>query len=95
MKARGEELTLAARARISRNVMRLALDEWLEYLGALRFGRSGRRIYEALYASALAWSQREHGNLTFHMTQILSEHGCFNVFLFKINKADSEVCRTV
>jgi len=82
MRARGEDITPVARARISRDVARSALDEWMEYLDTLQFGRSGRRVYEALHASALDWSRRGHGNLTFHMTQILSGHGVFNDFFY-------------
>jgi len=38
------------------------------------------------------WSKRRHDHLNFHMTKILSGHGCFNSYLRRINKADTDVC---
>lgn len=35
---------------------------------------------------------RVHGSLTFHLTQILTGHGCFGTFLFRIGKVTSPVC---
>jgi len=35
---------------------------------------------------------RKHGQLTFHLTQSLSDHGRFGKYLCKIGKEDSEIC---
>jgi hypothetical protein len=39
-----------------------------------------------------AWCNRKHGELDFHLTQILSGHGCFGVYLHKIGKEESGKC---
>ncbi|KAL4149949.1 hypothetical protein QTP88_003800 [Uroleucon formosanum] len=36
-----------------------------------------------------AWCNRKHGELDFHLTQVLSGHGCFGVYLQKIGKEES------
>ena len=35
---------------------------------------------------------RRHGDLTFHMTQVLTGHGCFGEFLCRIGKAATPGC---
>jgi len=39
-----------------------------------------------------AWCDRPHGQLTFHLTQILSNHGCFGEYLWKIGKEETPAC---
>jgi len=39
-----------------------------------------------------AWCNRKHGELDFHLTQVLSGHGCFGVYLQKIRKEESGKC---
>ena len=36
--------------------------------------------------------EREHGELTYRLTQLLSGHGCFQEYLWKIGKAGSPKC---
>lgn len=38
------------------------------------------------------WLQRPFGGMNFHLTQVLSDHGCFRKFLHRIRKADSTMC---
>lgn len=35
------------------------------------------------------WLDRKHGSLSFHLTQILSGHGCFNTYFHRIGKVAS------
>lgn len=35
---------------------------------------------------------RNHGELTYRATQLLTGHECFNTFLFRIGKEDSPLC---
>lgn len=35
---------------------------------------------------------RKHGGLTFHISQILTGHGCFNHYLYKIGRLTSPAC---
>lgn len=39
------------------------------------------------------WIKRDHGEVSFHLTQLLTNHGCFNAYLAKIRKADTDICR--
>jgi len=39
-----------------------------------------------------AWLDRIHGELTYRATQLLTGHGCFNTFLFRIGKERSPIC---
>ena len=39
-----------------------------------------------------AWHRRKHGGVNFHLTQVLSGHGCFNSYLHRIGKAPSPLC---
>lgn len=38
------------------------------------------------------WINRTHGELEYHLTQILTGHGNFNDFLYKIRKTESPYC---
>ena len=38
------------------------------------------------------WINRRHGEVTFHLTQILSGHGCFRQYLHRFGYAESPMC---
>jgi len=38
------------------------------------------------------WIDRQHGELTYRVTEILTRHGCFNTFLYRIGKERSPIC---
>lgn len=38
------------------------------------------------------WVSRTHGEMSFHLTQLMTGHGCFNWFLQRINRAPSAGC---
>lgn len=38
------------------------------------------------------WLDRVHGELSYHLTQVLSGHGCFGAYLFEIGKRDTDAC---
>ena len=40
------------------------------------------------------WTNRKHGLVTFHLTQVLTGHGCFRSFLHRIRVYDSAECPT-
>lgn len=52
----------------------------------------GRRVREAIVPRLIEWTTRGHGMLTFHMSQILTGHGCLNSYLHRIRKVDSPMC---
>ncbi|KAE9528677.1 hypothetical protein AGLY_012252 [Aphis glycines] len=45
-----------------------------------------------LIPNVVPWCNRRHGQLEFHMTQIMSGHGCFGVYLHKIGKETTKRC---
>lgn len=45
-----------------------------------------------LISDLLPWCKRNHGNMSFHLTQFLSGHGCFGTYLHKIGKEPSPKC---
>lgn len=53
---------------------------------------AGLRTINAIMPNFEGWLNRAHGSINYHLTQILSGHGCFNTYLFRIQKADSEEC---
>ena len=42
----------------------------------------------------LEWTERRHGLMTFHFTQVLTGHGCFRSYLKRIGVYESAECST-
>ncbi|KAL0810963.1 hypothetical protein ABMA28_010257 [Loxostege sticticalis] len=40
----------------------------------------------------LEWVQRQHGRLSYRLTQVLTNHGCFGAFLCLIGREESPRC---
>ena len=51
-------------------------------------GRWTRRLIEDLKP----WVQRPHGGLSFHLTQLLTGHGCFAAYLHRFQKITTSEC---
>lgn len=45
-----------------------------------------------LIPNVIQWYKRKHGQVTYHLTQALSGHGCFQAYLNRIGRAESPVC---
>ena len=67
------------------------MQQWEEYLGDERL--PGKRTRDAISPHFDLWMNRRSGFLTFRITQLLTGHGCFSSFLYRINKEESPVCR--
>jgi hypothetical protein len=52
---------------------------------------NGRWTYR-LISQVSTWVDRPHGEVNFHLTQILSGHGCFRQYLHRFGHAGSPVC---
>lgn len=64
------------------------MQKWL-----LRWGRSTKgRWTHRLIGDLTAWCARKHGQLCFHLTQILTGHGCFGEYLHRISKEACSMC---
>lgn len=59
---------------------------WLERLES---PSAGHRTIEAIRPVLAEWVQRKHGFLSFRSVQVLSGHGCFGKYLFKIARRES------
>lgn len=46
-----------------------------------------------LLPNLIAWVGRTHGVLSYHLTQALSGHACFETYLFRMRKCASPTCR--
>lgn len=57
-----------------------------------REGLSGARIRDAIIQHFDEWIDRRIGFLTFRLTQLLTGHGCFGCYLFRIGKEDTPTC---
>jgi len=51
----------------------------------------GRWTYR-LIPDVKTWCNRNHGNVSFHMTQFLTGHGCFRAYLKRFNRSDTDLC---
>lgn len=52
----------------------------------------GGRWTHRLIGNLLPWCNRKHGDLCYHLTQLLTGHGCFGAFLNKIGKEATTAC---
>lgn len=64
--------------------------QWEIYIQRPLF--AGTRTRDAVLPHFAEWLDRKHGGITFHLTQLLTGHGCFASFLYRIGKVDSPVC---
>ncbi|XP_020298777.1 uncharacterized protein LOC109863012 [Pseudomyrmex gracilis] len=86
----GVDITSNRTLLVNQQVERALVRRWRERL--LAPGGSGLRVREAVDPVLNRWLGRAHGELTFYLTQILTGHGSFGDYLFRIRKADTPAC---
>jgi len=64
--------------------------QWVLFIS--RPDAAGTRLRDALLPCLNDWMTRTWGNLSFHITQLLTGHGCFGVYLKRIGKTESALC---
>ncbi|XP_020296851.1 uncharacterized protein LOC109861566 [Pseudomyrmex gracilis] len=64
--------------------------KWFEQLSADK--QTGKITKEVILPLFERWVTRRHGSMSFHLTQIMTRHGCFNSYLYQIGKAASDRC---
>ncbi|XP_013172756.1 PREDICTED: uncharacterized protein LOC106121589 [Papilio xuthus] len=52
----------------------------------------GVRTIEAIRPQLPEWCGRSHGSLTFRLTQVLSGHGCFGRYVWRIGREETALC---
>lgn len=70
------------------NIQEETLRLWQERWEVSTKGEWTRRLIPDIER----WVGRDHGDLDFHLTQILSGHGCFEAYLYRIGKRTSATC---
>lgn len=90
--AAGEEISARARQLVNIRAKTHALERWKVHLEGMGPREPGRRVREAIVPRLIEWTNRRHGRITFHMSQIFTGHGCMNSYLCRIRKVDSPVC---
>lgn len=68
----------------------LLRHQWELYLR--REDLPGRKTRAAVLPCLTRWLDRRGGGLSFHLTQLLTGHGCFGAYLFKIGKSSAPYC---
>lgn len=63
------------------------------YIYLQRRDVAGVRTVKAILPNYEKWWERTHGEMSFHLTQLLSGHGCFATYLYRIGKENSNLCR--
>ncbi|CAB0045308.1 unnamed protein product [Trichogramma brassicae] len=66
------------------------LEKWQTQWSATTKGRWTHR----LIPSIAAWIKRRHGEVNYHLTQLLSGHGCFRSYLCRTKNDTSSSCPT-
>lgn len=80
-RATGEPLPREGMLRWRRSARRRLLVRWMR---ALEEPSAGHNTIEAVRPVLERWVTRRHGVLSFHLTQILSGHGCFGRYLWRV-----------
>lgn len=84
-----EEYSEKGAAEIKHEETLLMYRQW--YI-KLTHAEYGLRTINAILPCYQRWLDRKHGALEFHLTQILTGHGVFGNYLYRIQKADTPLC---
>ncbi|XP_018368764.1 PREDICTED: uncharacterized protein LOC108764859 [Trachymyrmex cornetzi] len=79
------------RDRIKAVECKRTVETWRGELLTLSPSTPGYRVRAALIEVLPTWMGRT-GGLTFHMTQIITGHGCFQDYLYEIRRAEFPAC---
>ena len=71
---------------------RRSVARWRDRLAGLPLHGPGALIRGAFVEDLELWMGRAHGALTYRITQILTGHGVFEAYLFRIERRDSPIC---
>lgn len=66
------------------------LYDWREFLEKLN--TPGEFVKLAIVPRLEAWIARSHGGMNFHLSQVLTGHGCFGKYLCRIGKKPDTSC---
>lgn len=71
-------------------VTQSAIQEWIRGVWQIRWQKSqrGRWTYQ-LIPDLTEWAECEHKVVDYHLTQFLTDHGCFRGYLFRFHHVDT------
>lgn len=52
----------------------------------------GAKIRTAIVESFQSWINRRYGGMNFRLTQMITGHGCYNSFLYRIKRSETSIC---
>jgi len=68
---------------------KVTLNKWQEYWDTTDKGHWTHR----LIPNIAVWTNRKHGEITFHLTQILTGHGSFGEYLYRFKRRNTDECQ--
>ncbi|XP_012228757.2 uncharacterized protein, partial [Linepithema humile] len=92
MSREGDPLEHTSIVRLCIQAKREAITQWKERLTSVHT-ITGTRVRQAIIPYMKEWYKRRHGSIIFHSTQILTGHGCFQEYLYKIRRTASPGCK--
>ncbi|KMQ88580.1 reverse transcriptase [Lasius niger] len=89
----GVLVTKGTQGAVRLQARRQLAEEWREYLTSIPPTASGTRVVGAVGPVLEEWMDRPRGiKMSFHLTRVLSGHGCFGEYLCKIGKESTKHC---
>ncbi|XP_013182760.1 PREDICTED: uncharacterized protein LOC106128842 [Papilio xuthus] len=88
-RASGEPLAPEELARSRARRKRTTMELWANSLAGAEYGT---RTIEAIRPQLSDWCGRRHGALNYRLTQILTGHGCFGRYLYRIRREERMSC---
>ncbi|XP_018368778.1 PREDICTED: uncharacterized protein LOC108764874 [Trachymyrmex cornetzi] len=90
--ARDGEITPHVGAMLLEAERRRAIARWQRRLEELPPDGPGAAVRGAIGEDVEAWIGRTHGALTYRVTQMLTGHGVFEAYLYRIGRRDTPIC---
>lgn len=87
------DLDIKGKYLASEGYTQLEIKEWIRGVWQTRWQESqrGRWTYK-LIPQLTEWADCEHKTVDYHMTQFLTDHGCFRGYLFRFRHVDTAQC---
>ncbi|XP_039761278.1 uncharacterized protein LOC120634611 [Pararge aegeria] len=84
-RARGGPPAIEVIGRAQRMAARRMRDRWKSSLADALYGK---RTIEAIRPVLGLWSRRKHGVLSYRLVQVLTSHGCFGHYLYRVARRE-------
>lgn len=92
LKSKGQTITAKTKIEIKNGIKDRTLILWKKRLKR-EDNDGGRRIRTAMIPTLDEWIEREEGELSFEMSQMITGHGVFKHYLWRMGKENNPECR--